>query len=85
MVVEILKGWGVILVVKNGNSREEGGPLCKIPSVVGVWIFSGTTQFQNLSFLRLKWLSLQACKVELFHLQKWHSNCAVKTSHDINA
>ena len=25
MVVEIPKGWGVILVVKNGNCGEEGG------------------------------------------------------------
>ena len=25
MVVEIPKGWGVILVVKNENSGEEGG------------------------------------------------------------
>ena len=39
-------GGGVILVVKkNGNSREEGGGgLHEIPSVVGVWIFPGTTQ-----------------------------------------
>ena len=28
-----------------GKSRGEGGVICKIPSVGGVWIFSGTTQY----------------------------------------
>ena len=31
---------------KNGNSGEEGGVLREIPSMVGVWIFSGTTQYK---------------------------------------
>ena len=35
---------GVLFVVKNGNSGEKGGRgSCKIPLVVGVWIFSGIT------------------------------------------
>ena len=35
---------------QNGNSREEGegGGLREIPSVVEVWIFSGTTQYLGL-------------------------------------
>ena len=36
---------GVILVVKNGNLRRKGG-LREIPSLVGVWIFSGSKQFK---------------------------------------
>ena len=45
IVVEIPEGWGrgVILVVKNWKFWGGGGGLCEIPSVVGVWIFSGTT------------------------------------------
>ena len=33
---------GVIFVFQNGKSKEEWG-LHEIPSVVSVWIFSGTT------------------------------------------
>ena len=39
-------GGGSSVPCKNGKSREVaggGGVLSKIPSVVGVWIFSGTT------------------------------------------
>ena len=36
-------GGGLFYWSKNGNSREEGGGLHEIPSVEGVWIFSGTT------------------------------------------
>ena len=32
-------------MVKNWKFRGGGGGLREIPSVVGVWIFSGTTQF----------------------------------------
>ena len=35
---------GVILVVKKWKFRGGGGGLCEIPSMVGVWIFSGTIQ-----------------------------------------
>ena len=46
--VENPEGWGVTIAVKNGKSREVGvgGPR-EIPSVVGIWIFSGTTQWEN--------------------------------------
>ena len=36
-------GGGGYFSFKNGNSGEVGG-LTEIPSVVGVWIFYGTTQ-----------------------------------------
>ena len=39
-------GGGVILVVKKWKFRGGGGTLCEIPSVVGVWIFSGTTHYE---------------------------------------
>ena len=43
ILVEISEGWGSYSCgQKNENSREEGC-FCEIPSVVGVWIFSGTT------------------------------------------
>ena len=41
--MEIPEGWGVIFVVKKWKFRGGGGVLREIPSVVGVWIFSGTT------------------------------------------
>ena len=44
-------GGGVFLWSKNGNSGVEGGVSCEIPSVVGVWIFSGTTHSDK--FLRV--------------------------------
>ena len=49
IVMEIPKGWGreAILVVKTWKFRGGGGGggLREIPSVVGVWIFSGTTHY----------------------------------------
>ena len=45
----------LVLLVKNGNSGEGGGGLREIPSVVGVWIFSGTTQ---LVFCIMQWKPL---------------------------
>ena len=51
MVVEIPKGWGgggIILVVKKWKFQGGGGTLHEIPSVVGVWIFSGTTHYSFL-------------------------------------
>ena len=38
---------GFIFLLKNGNSGEVGG-LTEIPSVVGVWIFSGTTYYSGV-------------------------------------
>ena len=41
------RGGGPSVSCKNGKSRGVGGGvLSEIPSVVGVWIFSGTTQFR---------------------------------------
>ena len=37
-------GGGVIAYFKKWKIRGGGGVLSEIPSVVGVWIFSGTTQ-----------------------------------------
>ena len=46
IAVEIPEGWGVILVGQKWKFRGGGGVLREIPSVVGVWIFSGTTQWE---------------------------------------
>ena len=47
MVVEIPKGWGVIIF--SGQKVEiPGRALREIPSVVEIWIFSGTTQLLKL-------------------------------------
>ena len=47
MLLEIPEGWGggVIFhsLFKNGTDSGEMGGLTEIPSVKGVWIFSGTT------------------------------------------
>ena len=45
---------GLFLCETNGNSGEEGG-LCEIPSVVGLWIFSGATwpTMTTLSFAQV--------------------------------
>ena len=51
IVVEILDGWGVILMGKNSKLRGGGGGLREIPSVVGVCIFSGTTHYSPVCAL----------------------------------
>ena len=48
-------GGGLFQWSKIGNSGEEGG-LREIPSVVGVWIFPGTTHLINSKFNTLKQL-----------------------------
>ena len=48
---EFPKGWGgggVKKIPKKWKILGGGGVLCEIPSVVGVWIFSGTTQSVSL-------------------------------------
>ena len=40
---KIRRGGGVIAYFKKWKIRGGGGVLSEIPSVVGVWIFSGTT------------------------------------------
>ena len=53
-LVEIPEGWRVIFMrFKNWKFRGEGGrDLSEIPSAVGVWIFTGTTQ-AKLAFIEL--------------------------------
>ena len=43
-LVEIPRGWGVISSLQKWKIQGGGGVLSEIPSVVGVWILSGTTQ-----------------------------------------
>ena len=45
ILVEIPEGWGAIHSLQKWKIQGGGGVLSKIPSVVGVWIFSGTTHF----------------------------------------
>ena len=45
-LVEISKGLGVISSLQKWKIQGGGGVLSEIPSVVGVWIFSGTTHFE---------------------------------------
>ena len=47
--VENPEGWGVTVFLKNGKSGEV---LSELPSIVGVWIFSGTTQFVSIVLLK---------------------------------
>ena len=42
-LVEIPRGWGVISSLQKWKIQGGGGVLSEIPSVVGVWIFSGST------------------------------------------
>ena len=51
-LVEIPEGWGAISSLQKWKIQWGGGVLSEIPSVVGVWIFSGTTQLTSctLSF-----------------------------------
>ena len=42
-LVEILEGWGGYLCVQKMEIPGRREVSCEIPSVVGVWIFSGTT------------------------------------------
>ena len=52
-LVEIPKGWGVISSLQKWKIQGGGGVLSEIPSVLGVWIFSGTTQSQFYILKRL--------------------------------
>ena len=44
IVVEIPEGWGGYFTGQKMEIPGRRGGLREIPSVVGVWIFSGTTQ-----------------------------------------
>ena len=45
-LVEIPEGWGGHQFPAKMENPGGGGFLSEIPSVVGVWIFSGTTHYQ---------------------------------------
>ena len=45
------RGGEVIFVVKKWKFRGGEGVLREIPSVVGVWIFSGTTQCMKVLYV----------------------------------
>ena len=55
---------GLFYWSKNGNSGEEGGGLREIPSVVGVWIFSGTTHCRSHSLPKNQLESSQRTKIK---------------------
>ena len=47
---EFPKGWGgAKKLPRKWKILGGGGVLCEIPSVVGVWIFSGTTHSKDVS------------------------------------
>ena len=46
--LEIPEGWGATTATPKWKIRRGGGVLYEIPSVVGVWIFSGITQCQAI-------------------------------------
>ena len=45
IVLEIPEGWGGYFTVQKMEIPGRRGGLREIPSVVGVWIFSGTTHY----------------------------------------
>ena len=50
--MENLEGRGVTIFLKKWKIRGGGGGvLSELPSVVGVWIFSGTMQFANVNLV----------------------------------
>ena len=59
-LVEIPKGWGLISSLQKWKIQGGGGVLSEIPSVVGVWIFSGTTQYgiktNQANLVKVGWL-----------------------------
>ena len=50
-LVEIPEGWGAISSLQKWKIQGGGGVLSEISSVVGVWIFSGTTHCNQASML----------------------------------
>ena len=53
IVVEIPEGWGGYFSGQKMEIPGRGWGLREIPSVVGVWIFSGTTQYRKVIVLLL--------------------------------
>ena len=52
-LVEILEGWGGYFCVQKMEIPGRRGDLREIPSMVGVWIFSGTTQLLSNRLIHL--------------------------------
>ena len=48
---EFPKGWGVKKIPQKWKILGGGGVLCEIPSVVGIWIFSGTTHLEKVAMV----------------------------------
>ena len=57
------RGGGAISSLQKWKIRGGGGVLSEIPSVVGVWIFSGTTQCMLCT---AKPCALRMCKPQLY-------------------
>ena len=49
------RGGGAISSLQKWKIQGGGGVLSEIPSVVGVWIFSGTTQWPTMTYNDLQW------------------------------
>ena len=63
---EFPKGWGVKKIPRKWKILGGGGVLCEIPSVVGVWIFSGTTHSKGLTKKEYNTCDYTACMVQIF-------------------
>ena len=69
-LVEIPKGWGVISSLQKWKIQGGGGVLSEIPSVVGVWIFSGTTHYGN----QMQWVPLIGIENVYFYVVETYFN-----------
>ena len=49
-------GGGVKKIPRKWKILGGGGVLCEIPSVVGVWIFSGTTHCDSLNVISMSFM-----------------------------
>ena len=80
-----MAGGGYSLLQKTENPGRRG-VLSKIPSVVGVWIFSGTTQSVILLFLKVFLKEMQVakkkevffCFINLVNFNLWFNVVALK-------
>ena len=75
-LVEIPEGWGAISFLQKWKIQGGGGVLSEIPSVLGVWIFSGTTQFRFDAWDRISETSnsrllLMTSGISVLSLLKW--------------
>ena len=83
-------GGGVTFVVKKWKFRGGGGGgLREIPSVVGVWIFSGTTQcmyIRDPNLKKSKWRRPDNFdpRKKLFKVELWVTNKPQNYTHEIS-